>query len=97
MFQAKHDLLVQREHSETLFLWASKIIKYSLCYIGSFIEGQIQIKKSMTKYGKPPPHINIKLPLTSRLSLSFYATDNTNVLEVVPITHNDFIEGIMLE
>lgn len=46
MFQAKHNLLVQREHSATLFFWASKIMKYSLCYIGSFIEGQIQIKKS---------------------------------------------------
>lgn len=44
-FQAKHDLLVQREHLATLFLWVSKIIKYIYAILAVLLRDRYKSKK----------------------------------------------------
>lgn len=56
--------------------------------IYGFIQEQMRIKNLMKKRGETLP--NIKVPQEMRASLSFYASEDPNIWEAVPVTHYDF-------
>lgn len=81
MYQVRYDNIHE-------FLQA---LRYEFSDLYNFINEQMQIKRIMKERGEITP--NIKIPQELKSSLSFYTTDNPNVLEAVPITSSDYQEA----